>query len=94
MPGSIMLLLAGLAFLAGMVVGFRIQEHGTQRRERLVTAQRRDLAERARALDAYHGVAEVVWDARERERGDVVLRSAPPLVVVDQDDADPLKRAS
>lgn len=42
MPGSIILLAAGFLFLAGMAVGFRIQELAYERRERLISGRRRD----------------------------------------------------
>lgn len=63
MTGSIILLAAGFLFLAGVAVGFRLQELAYERRERLVAGQRRDLAARARALDADAGGDRVVDDA-------------------------------
>lgn len=87
MQETILLMIAGLIFLAGLAVGIGVQEHNTAARERRIAEKRREVADRTRALDAYAGVDQVIWKARHRLRRDVVLDVALPLVI-DQDDRD------
>lgn len=50
MTGTILLLIAGVAFLVGMAIGVGVVEAGTRQRERRVAEQRRELAELADAV--------------------------------------------
>lgn len=77
----------GATFLLGLFAGIRFQEINLHGRERRLAHGRRDLAARAKALDAYVGVSQMVLDARRHVERDAMRRHDLPLIVVpDPDD--------
>ncbi len=83
MPGMIVLVLAGLIFIIGLVVGLVVQEINLGERERRLARQRRRVNAQLGALDAYHEADSLIRHAQDELRQAALLKAQDVPVVID-----------
>lgn len=82
---ALLVVLAAFVFAIGVLVGVRCQEINLAGRERRLTADRRRVNDKLRAIGAYHEVNNIIWEAQDELRRNALVKAQDLPFVLDHE---------